>query len=70
MQEPKYWQVSVQFVTEDAESGKIRKINETYLVDAMSATEAEAKTIKHFEGTIGEYSVTKASQSRILDVID
>lgn len=64
------WQVTEQFVTEDPESGKIKKVNENWLVDAMSATEAEAKTLKYFEGTLGEYEVTKASQSKILVLIN
>ena len=64
-----YWQVTIQFVTEDPESGKVKRIKEDWLVDAQSATEAEAKTLKHFEGTLGEYEVIKAVQSRILGLI-
>lgn len=69
MNEVNFWQVAIQFLTEDPETGKVKKTTENWLVDAMSATEAEAKTLKHFEGTMGEYGVTKATQSRILGVI-
>ena len=44
-----YWQVDVK-LTMEHESGKIQKITEKYLVDAVSPTDAEAKVFKDFEG--------------------
>ena len=60
-----YFQVKVQFVNEDN-----KKQSVAYLVDAMSVTEAEAKTIQYLTGE-GEQSfeVKAASESKIIHVI-
>jgi Fe-S cluster assembly iron-binding protein IscA len=62
---PQYFQVKVQFVNEDN-----KKQNVNYLVDAMSVTEAEAKTIQYLTNE-GEQSfeVKAASESKIAQVI-
>jgi Fe-S cluster assembly iron-binding protein IscA len=62
---PQYFQVKVQFVNED---NKKQSVN--YLVDAMSVTEAEAKTIQYLTNE-GEQSfeVKAASESKIAQVI-
>ena len=60
-----YFQVKVQFVNED---NKKQSVN--YLVDAMSVTEAESKTIQYLTNE-GEQSfeVKAASESKIAEVI-
>jgi Fe-S cluster assembly iron-binding protein IscA len=60
-----YFQVKVQFVNEDN-----KKQSVAYLVDAMSVTEAEAKTIEYLTSE-GEQSfeVKAASESKIVHVI-
>jgi CBS-domain-containing membrane protein len=60
-----YFQVKVQFVNED---NKKQSVN--YLVDAMSVTDAEAKTIQYLTDE-GEQSfeVKAASESKIVGVI-
>ena len=60
-----YFQVKVQFVNEDN-----KKTSVNYLVDAMSVTEAEAKTIQYLTNE-GEQSfeVKAASESKIVGVI-
>ena len=42
-----------------------------YLVDAMSVTEAEAKTVTKLreEGTIQDFQITKATETKYLAVI-
>lgn len=64
----KYWTVTVQFETEDAK-GRMKKTKETYLVDAVSATEAEAMTYKELDGE-SDFEVVRAAQSNILKVIE
>lgn len=61
-----YWQVTVEFRREN-DQGRIQKIKEIYLVDAMSATEAEAKTYKELEGE-SDFRVISLAQSRIIRV--
>ena len=60
-----YFQVKVQFVNED---NKKQSVN--YLVDAMSVTEAEAKTIQYLTNEGEEsFEVKAASESKIAQVI-
>ena len=64
----KYWQVTVAFEIV-SDSGRNQKVKELYLVEAVSATDAEAKIYKNFEGE-SNFTVIKAEQSRILEVIE
>lgn len=63
-----YWTVTVQLEHEN-DRGRIQRVKELYLVDAVSATEAEAKIYKEFEGE-SNFSVVGAVQSKIIKVID
>jgi hypothetical protein len=62
-----YWQVDVklEFTTD---KGKTQKINEKYLVEAYSATEAESKIYTEFEGE-NNFNVERVVKSKILKVI-
>jgi hypothetical protein len=65
-----YWQVTVQFEREN-DNGRIQKIKENYLVDAMSGTEAEAKTYAELEqrGEMqNDVRVVSLKQSNIIRV--
>jgi|TARA_R110000772_G_scaffold264853_1_gene385732 hypothetical protein len=64
-----YWQVTAQFERE-SDTGRIQKVKEVYLVDAMTGTEAEANTYKMLEG-LGEtnFKIISLLQSRIIKVI-
>ena len=63
-----YFQVKVQFTVEV--NGKLKKQSVNYLVDAMSVTEAEAKTVEYLT-TQGEneFEVKAASESKIAGII-
>lgn len=61
-----YWQVTVEFKREN-DRGRIQKVKEIYLVDAMTGTEAEAKTYKELEGE-SDFRVVSLAQSRIIKV--
>ena len=61
-----YWQVTVEFKREN-DRGRIKKVKEIYLVDAMTGTEAEAKTYKELEGE-SDFKVVSLTQSRIIKV--
>ena len=70
----KYFEVTVT-VQHEVDGGKggtkIKKVRESYLVDAMTVTEAEARVVKQFEesGVQLDYEVTGARESKILQVI-
>jgi hypothetical protein len=66
----KFYQVKVAFKYEDEKTGKIKTQNVVYLVDAMSVTEAEARTVMFLtEAGEQQFEVTSASESIIAAVI-
>jgi len=65
-----YWYtVTVQYVTEDEQTGKIKKIKENYMVKAISITDAEATVIKDLEGYMGDYRILNCTESKIVRVL-
>mgnify|MGYP001349073870 FL=1 len=62
-----YWQVDVK-LTMEHESGKIQKVTEKYLVQAVSPTDAEAKVYKDFEGE-SNFTVDKIVKTKIIKII-
>jgi hypothetical protein len=67
----KYFEVTVGLVVATLKSGKDKVQKESYLVDAMSVTEAEAKVVSDFEkaGVQIEYKVISARESKVIRVI-
>ncbi len=63
-----YYTAKVQL--EDDSSGKVKKVTEMYLVEAMSVTEAEAKVVKDFGTTAFDYEVKAVSASKIIKIIE
>ena len=64
----RYYIVKVKIRHED-ENGKMKKTIESYLVDAVSVTDAEVKVVKDFEGISMEYEVSAVSETKIIKVI-
>lgn len=53
-----------------SEDGRERKVNELYLLDAMSYTEAEARIIKEMKTMIqGDYYVSVLKKSNISEIV-
>lgn len=69
MTETKYYHVKVVLKVEQ-DSGAMKKVTENYLVYAVSATDAEVKINKEFEGERSEFEVTAIAASNIIKVID
>lgn len=70
----KYYEVLVELKieTENRKGGvQIKKVKETYLVDAMSVTEAEARIVESFSkgGFSQDYQVIQVKGSKVVDVI-
>ena len=63
-----YYIAKVKVHHED-DKGRVKKVTEQYLVNAVSVTDAEAKVVQDFEGSNLEYEVTKVSETKILKVI-
>ena len=68
----KYFEVTVGMVVAIQKNGKDKVQKETYLDDAQSLTEAEAKVIKDFEesGVQLDYKAISAKESKIIRIID
>ena len=64
-----YFNVKIKYKLED-DQGKLKSINEEYLVDAVNFTEAEARITEHFADSMGEFTVEKVTKTKILDVIN
>ena len=65
---PNYWQVTTQFDREN-DRGRVQKVKEIYLVDAMTGTEAEAKTYKMLEElSETNFKIISLAESRIIKV--
>jgi hypothetical protein len=62
-----YWQVDVKMEFEN-DRGRVQKVIEKYLVSAFSATDAESKIYKEFEGD-SNFSVEKVVKSKILKIL-
>jgi hypothetical protein len=69
----KYFEVTVT-VQHEVDGGKggtkIKKVKESYLVDAMSVTEAEAKVVQDFKGVMFDFEVKSVTSSKIIKIID
>jgi len=67
-----YYMAKVQLVdTIDTPKGvKEKRITETYLVEALSVTEAEAKVIEDFKGYTMDFEVKSVSSSKIIKIIE
>ena len=64
-----YWQVTTQFEREN-DRGRVQKVREVYLVDAMTGTEAESKTYKMLEDLQEtNFKIISLTESRIIKVI-
>ena len=64
-----FFTVKAVFQVEDAK-GKIKKQTETYLVDAMSVTEAEARLTTYLmERGENDFDIKSASKSNIISVV-
>jgi len=66
----KYYLVKVEFETINEDNGKVKKIKTQYLVDAMTCTEAEARTRIYLKDSVMDYEIVNVSKSPIEDIIE
>lgn len=52
----------------NTETGKTVKVTETYLVDALSCTEAEARVVEEITPYTSKYNVLKVSKTKISEI--
>jgi hypothetical protein len=67
-----YYTAKVQITDEvDTPKGvKMKKSTETYLVEALSVTEAEAKVVQDFTGYSFDFEVKSVTASKIIKILE
>jgi hypothetical protein len=63
-----YYIAKVKVHHED-DKGKIKKVTEQYLVNAVSVTDAEVKVVEEFDGSNLEFEVTAVIETKLVKVI-
>ena len=64
-----YYIAKVKVHHED-DKGRVKKVTEQYVVNAVSVTDAEAKVVADFEGSNLEYEVTAVSDTKLISIIE
>lgn len=64
-----YYIAKVKFETVDDSTGRIRKTNEQYLVDAEDISGAEEKMKEKFKDAIADFVVVSVQESKIMGVV-
>lgn len=67
-----YYTAKVQLidVIDTPKGQKEKRVTETYLVEALSVTEAEAKVIQDFKGYTFDFEVKSVGSSKIIKIIE
>jgi len=61
-----YYNVKTQFSMDD-DNGKLKKISELYVIQAVSPTDADAIAHKEY-GSYADFKVTAISETKIIDI--
>ena len=65
------FECKVKYEKIDEQSGAEKKVSETYLIDAVSFTEAESRIYKEMESMIrGEFTVTNIRKANYTEIFD
>lgn len=65
----KYFEVGVRY-DKTTDDGSVRKVTENYLLEAVSFTEAEARTTEKMKGCVsGEFGVVTEKITNVADVV-
>lgn len=67
-----YYTAKVQLLTvvDTPKGQREKRVTETYLVEALSVTEAEAKVVKDFAGSTFDFEVKAVNTSKIIKIIE
>lgn len=63
-----FWIVKIKFQAQD-DNGKTMRFRESYLVEAITVTDAEARVTKDLMGSMVDFEVEAVQQSRITKII-
>lgn len=62
--------VQLQIEVDTPKGVKVKKTSETYLIEALSVTEAEAKVVKDFQGYNFDFEVKSVNASKIIKILE
>ena len=51
------------------DKGRVKKVTEQYLVDAVAVTDAEVKVVEEFDGSNLEFEVSAVMETKLVKVI-
>lgn len=64
-----YYLAKVKVHIED-DKGRIKKVTEQYIVNAVSITDAEVKVNKEFESSLLRFEVISVSETKIIKILN
>lgn len=67
-----YYTAKVQLIEciDTSKGVKEKRVTETYLVEALSVTEAEAKVIEDFKGVTFDFEVKSVTANKIIKILE
>ncbi|MHA1795815.1 MAG: DUF4494 domain-containing protein [Promethearchaeota archaeon] len=65
-----YWIVKLSYVTQDADSGKERRIANHYLIEAKNITEATTRILDQMKGLMVTYKINSIAESGIVEIFE
>jgi len=70
LQEMTYFLVKVEKKIEDERNGKIKKVAEQFLVNAVNVTDVEKQIYKEYEGYPGDWAIHSVTATKIIKIIE
>jgi len=64
-----YYNAKVKVKMQDPNTGKIKKVTEQYLVDAVSVTEVETKITEKYETSGLDWELISVTETKVLEVL-
>lgn len=65
-----YFLVKVEKKIEDSNNGKIKRMTETFLVNAVNVTDVEKQIYKEYEGYPNDWAIHSVTATKIIKIIE
>ena len=60
-----FWEVCIEILVEDSDTGKVKKVKENHLVDGVNLQDVEESVAEEMKGTMSEWKIKSCKQSKI-----
>ena len=64
----RWFEITVKAEIDNIENGKKKKVTEKYLVDALSYTEAESRSLEIFKDLFNEFNIVKINPIKVSEI--